>query len=304
MADTTQPLEPASPALAASPDNNPGKTPPMLVHRRMAAAIQNVTVDLMLLAREPHSRIQTLRDLSIAGRILHEQAAAIGVPANWIDYARQAGQEGRKATGTSSLPPRRPVSRSLLIAQLHHQADTLWTLAAVGPVRRDHGQVSAPAAQKLDQHLRLQWLRVAMVATAINLTEAETRGWWATDPTHWHSRQTQIQQQSPPDQGRQWRELTHFTSVREARVRVAAMRMVGIDLTASSPHQLPPAPHLLAATAENAWHTASLESEGGARIDAAIAATGVDDVHGLADSDTHDLPPPTRSAQLHAEPDF
>lgn len=143
-----------------------------------------------------------------------------------------------------------------------------------------------------------------MVATAINLTEAETRGWWATDPTHWHSRQAQIQQQSVPDQGRQWRELTYFASVREARVRVAAMRMVGIDLTASSPHQLPPAPHLLAATAESAWHTASLESEGGARIGAAIAATGIGDAHGIADSDTHDLPPPTRSAQRHAEPDF
>ncbi|MEV0853801.1 hypothetical protein [Nocardia fluminea] len=290
--------------LAASPDNNLLGTTWALVHRRMAAAIQNVTVDLMLLAREPHSRIQTFRDLSIAGRILHEQAAAIGMPANWIDYARQAGQEGRKATGTSSLPPRRPVSRSLLIAQLHHQADTLSTLAAVGPIRRDRGQVSAQAADKLGEHLRLQWLRVAMVATAINATEDETRGWWATDTTHWQRRLAQIQQQSAPEQGRQWREFTHLASVREARIRVAAMRMVGIDLTASAPHQLPPAPHLLEATAENAWHPASLESKGGARIDAAIAATGIDDAHSIADGDTHDLPPPTTSAQHHVEPDF
>ena len=276
----------------------------MLVHRRMAAAIQNVTVDLMLLAREPHSRIQTFRDLSIAGRVLHEQAAAIGVPVNWIDYARQAGQEGRNATGTSSFPPRRPVSRSLLIAQLHHQAETLLTMAAVGPVRRGRGQVTAPAAEKLGEHLRLQWLRVAMVATAINLTEDETRGWWPTDPTHWHSRIAQIEQQSAPDQGRQWREFTHRGTVREARVRVAAMRMVGIGLTDSAPHQLPPAPHLLETAAENAWCIEPLEQAGGAHIGAAIAATGIDDTHAIADGDTHDLPPPPLSAQHHIEPDF
>ncbi|MGC4989884.1 hypothetical protein [Nocardia salmonicida] len=270
----------------------------------MAAAIQNVTVDVTQLAQEPHLRMQTLRDLMVVGRVLTEQATAIGVPREWINLAYQAGHEGRKADDTRPLPDPLPVKRAMLIAQLRHQADTLSTMAAVGPVRRDRGQVSAPAAQKLGEHLRLQWLRVAMVATAINVTEVETRGWWATDPTHWHARQAQIQQQSAPDQGRQWRELTHFASVREARVRVAAMRMVGIDLTDSAPHQLPPAPHLLEATAENAWHTASLEPEGGARIGAAIAATGIDDAHSLADGDTHDLPPPTRSAHHHVEPDF
>ncbi|MFD4351555.1 hypothetical protein ACFWPX_03300 [Nocardia sp. NPDC058518] len=270
----------------------------------MAAAIQNVTVDITQLAREPYMRMQTLRDLTVIGRVLTEQATAIGVPHDWINLAYQAGYEGRKADDARRLPDPRPVTRAMLIAQLHHQADTLSTLAAVGPVRRGRGPVTAPAAEKLSEHLRLQWLRVAMVATAINVTEDETRGWWPTDPTRWHSRIAEIEQQSAPDQGRQWRELTHRGSVREARVRVAAMRMVGIDLTDSAPHQLPPAPHLLEAAAEIAWCTEPLEFEGGAHIGAAITATGIDDTHAIADGDTHDLPPPPLSVQPHVEPDF
>ncbi|MFF0546618.1 MULTISPECIES: hypothetical protein [Nocardia] len=291
------------PALTATPHTvvEAGTT---VVHRRMAAVLQNVTVDLMQLAREPHSRIQTFRDLSVVGRVVHEQAVAIGVPANWIAYARQAGQEGRKATGDALLPPRRPVARPLLIAQLHHQADTLSTLAAVRPVRRDHAAVTAQTADKLAEHLRLQWMRVAMVATTLNVTEAETSGWWSPEVADWRSRLDQISQQSPPDRGRQWRELTHVGRVREGRVRVAVMRMVGIDLADSAPHQLPPAPHLLEAAAETAWHTAYPEPGDGAGIGAAIAATGIEDGHGIADGDLFDLPPPGEVAHPQLEPDF
>ncbi|MEV0688275.1 hypothetical protein AB0I35_30900 [Nocardia sp. NPDC050378] len=303
MVDTTRP-ETTSPARTMPPGNDLVGIGSMLVHRRMAAAIQNVTMDLMLLAREPHSRIHTFRNLSIAGRVLHEQAVAIGVPSNWIDHARQAGQEGRKAAGTYTLPPRRPVARSNLIAQLHHQADTLSTLAAVGPVRRDRGQVTVPAAAKLAEHLQAQWLRVAMVATVLNVSEAETHGWWPTDTTDWQARLAQIAQQSMPDQGRQWRELTHVGRVREGRIRVAAMRMVGIDLADSAPHQLPPAPHLLERAAETAWHTASGEPDPGAGIGAAIAATGIDNGYGIDDGDLFDLPPPSGDAHRHVEPDF
>ncbi|MEV0768518.1 hypothetical protein [Nocardia salmonicida] len=304
MAETTQPGVPGSPAAGASAQNDPGGLGLLFVHRRMTAAIQNVTVDVMLLAREPHSRMQTLRDLLVAGRVLCDQADAIGVPYNWIDHARQAGQEGRKAVGTYSLPPRRPVSRPMLIAQLRHQVDTLSTLAAVGPVRRARAAVGAVTAERLSEHLRLQWLRVAMVATAINLTEVEAAGWWRTDATYWQSRLAQIEQQEAPDLGRQWRELTQLASVREARCRVAAMGMVGIDLTASQPHQLPPAPHLLEATAEKAWHTAQFDTEPGSQIGAAIAATGIDEGHYIGQDDTHDLPPPVLSLDRHTEPEL
>ncbi|UGT54987.1 hypothetical protein [Nocardia asteroides] len=276
----------------------------VLLHRRMAALIHNVSVDLMQLAREPHSHIQTFRDLSVVGRVVHEQAVAIGVPATWIAHAKQAGQQGRRATDAVSLPPRRPVARSLLIAQLHHQVDTLSTLAAVRPVRRDHATVTPQAADKLAEHLRLQWLRVAMVATTLDVTEAETSGWFSLEAADWQARLDQVSRQSAPDQGRQWRELTHVGRVREGRIRVAAMRMVGIDLTDSAPHQLPPAPHLLETAAETTWHTAALEPDSGAGIGAAIAATGIEDSYGIADGDLFDLPPPGEVAHAHLEPDF
>ncbi|MBF6212167.1 hypothetical protein IU487_14105 [Nocardia puris] len=276
----------------------------VLLHRRMAALIHNVSVDLRQLAREPHNRTTTFRDLSVVGRVVHEQAVAIGVPADWIAHAKKAGQQGRRATDAASLPPRRPVARSLLIAQLHHQVDTLATLAAVGPVRRDRVAVTVQASDKLAEHLRLQWLRVAMVATALDVTEAETSGWWSLEAADWRARLDQISQQPAPDQGRQWRELTHVGRVREGRIRVAAMRIVGIDLADSAPHQLPPAPHLIETAAENAWHTATAEAEGGAGIDAAIAATGIEDSNGIADGDLFDLPPPGWVAHPQLEPDF
>ncbi|MEV0336921.1 hypothetical protein [Nocardia sp. NPDC050717] len=270
----------------------------------MAALIHNVSVDLRQLALQPHSRVQTFRDLSVVGRVVHEQAVAIGVPANWIAHAKKAGQQGRRATDAASLPPCRPVARSLLLAQLYHQVDTLSTLAAGGPIRRDHATVTLEAADKLTEHLRLQWLRVAMVATALDVTEAETSGWWSLEAADWRARLDQISQQSAPDQGRQWRDLTHVGRVREGRIRVAAMRMVGIDLADSSPHQLPPAPHLLETVAETTWHTASLEPGSGAGIGAAIAATGVEDGYGIADSDLFDLPPPGDVPHPQLEPDF
>ncbi|WP_280345506.1 hypothetical protein [Nocardia neocaledoniensis] len=276
----------------------------VLLHRRMAALIHNVSVDLRQLAREPHNRTKTFRDLSVVGRVVHEQAVAIGVPANWIAHAKKSGQQGRRATDAVSLPPRRPVARSLLIAQLHHQVDTLSTLAAVRPVRRDHATITVQAAGKLTEHLRLQWLRVAMVATALDVTEAETSGWWSLEAADWQARLDQISQQSAPDQGRQWRELTHVGRVREGRIRVAAMRMVGIDLAHSAPHQLPPAPHLLETAAETTWHTAPSEPDGGAGIGAAIAATGIEDSYGIADGDLFDLPPPGEVAHPQLEPDF
>lgn len=303
MVEHTASREPVRRALTATPDTV-GHAGSTVTQRRMAAVLQNVTVDLMQLGREPHSRIQTFRDLSVVGRVVHEQAVAIGVPANWIAYARQAGQESRPATRDASLPPRRPVARSLLIAQLHHQVDTLATLAAVRPVRRDHATVTPQAADKLSEHLRLQWMRVAMVATALDVTEAETNGWWSLEATDWQARLNQISQQSAPDQGRQWRELTHVGRVREGRIRVAAMRMVGIDLAHSAPHQLPPAPYMLETAAETTWHTAPLEPDSGAGIGAAIATTGIEDSYGIADGDLFDLPPPGEVAHPQLEPDF
>ncbi|NKX91249.1 MULTISPECIES: hypothetical protein [Nocardia] len=303
MVERTTPRDPARPVLAAAPYNLDGRGA-VLLHRRMAALIHNVSVDLRQLAREPHNRTKTFRDLSVVGRVVHEQAVAIGVPADWIAHAKKAGQQGRRATEAVSLPPRRPAARSLLIAQLHHQVDTLATLAAVGPVRRDRAAVTVQASDKLAEHLRLQWMRVAMVATALDVTEAETNGWWSLEATDWRARLDQISQQSAPDQGRQWRELTHVGRVREGRVRVAAMRMVGIDLARSAPHQLPPAPHMLETAAETTRHTAPLEPDSGAGIGAAIAATGIEDSYGIADGDLFDLPPPGEVAHPQLEPDF
>lgn len=161
MGERTTPRDPGRPALAAAPHHLDGGGA-VLLHRRMAALIHNVSVDLRQLAREPHTRTRTFRDLAVVSRVVHEQAVAIGVPADWIAHAKKAGQQGRRATEAVSLPPRRPVARSLLIAQLHHQVDTLATLAVVGPVRRDRAAVTVQASDKLAEHLRLQWLRVAI----------------------------------------------------------------------------------------------------------------------------------------------
>lgn len=303
MVERTTPRDPVSRALVAAPHHLDGGGV-VLLHRRMAALIHNVSVDLRQLAREPHNRTKTFRDLSVVGRVVHEQAVAIGVPADWIAHAKKAGQQGRRVTEAASLPPRRPVARSLLIAQLHHQVDTLATLAAVGPVRRDRAAVTVQASDKLAEHLRLQWLRVAMVATALDVTEAETNGWWSLEAADWQARLNQISQQSAPDQGRQWRELTHVGRVREGRIRVAAMRMVGIDLADNAPHQLPPAPHLLETAAETVWHTAASGPESGTGIGAAIAATAVEDSYGTAYGELFDLPPPGGVAHPQLEPDF
>lgn len=267
-----------------------------VVHRRLAYAIQNVAADLTIVSGEPaiEPHTTTVRDLSIAHRVLREQAAAIGVPPDWIESASDAGRLGRRTTGEPALRAAHGVPRSMLIAQLRHQVEVLYTLPALAAIRRDRGQVEHRDADRLSEHLRLQWLRVAMTATAIDTTGAETRGWWDIDPTAWQPRLTAVADRLDLEGGRPWRAATQPAVVREARCRVAAMRMVGISLESSRSHQLPPAPHLLEASAENAWQTRDeIERPAGELIGAAIDATGItttdlDHTEGGA----HDLPPP------------
>ncbi|GGN66098.1 hypothetical protein GCM10011610_00690 [Nocardia rhizosphaerihabitans] len=279
------------------------------VHRRMAYAIQNVTADLTILsgepAIEPHAR-KTVRDLSIAHRVLHEQAAAIGVPANWIDHASDAGRRSERTTGESTLPTAHDVPRSMLIAQLRHQVESLHTLPALASVRRDRGLAERRGADRLSEHLRLQWLRVAMTATAIDATEAETRGLWGIDPKSWQPRLAAVADRLDLEGGRPWRAVTAPAVLREARCRVAVMRMVGITLTDSPAHQLPPAPHLLEASSEHAWQTRDrIERPAGELIGAAIEATGVTAAYlDHAEGGAHYLPPPTASVTPVSELDL
>ncbi|MFD3510087.1 hypothetical protein [Nocardia sp. NPDC058666] len=272
----------------------------------MTAAIQNVTADLTVLARQrpdgfPQWRA-TVRDLSLAGRVLHEQAVAIGVPQTWIEHARHAGRLGQKSTAEAPLPPSTEVPRIALVAQLRHQVDTLYTLAAIGAVRRGQGHVHRASVERLREHVTAQWLRVAMVATALDVTENEVEGWWATDSSTWQPRLALLQAQVEPERGRQWRAFTQPGAVREARCRVEAMRVVGINVDDGSPHQLPPTRNLLEATAENVWQSQhAVETAAGARIGAAIVATGIDDAPHFGLDDPHDLPPPSLSQVLHAE---
>ncbi len=289
--------------MTAGPGNRRLSAGLTVVHRRIAVAIQNVTADLSVLAAEPQGAMRvwrtTLRDLSVAARVLHEQAAAIGMPDNWIEHAHQAGRLGHKSTTDGWLPAPTIVSRPLLLAQLHHQTDTLFSVAAIGVVRRHQTTLDIQTANRLSEQVRLQWLRVGLVATAIELTEAEVGGWWATDPSVWQPRMARLAAQVEPERGRQWRELTGPATLRESRARVASMRMVGIDLERSALHQLPPAPHLLETAAENAWHTpGSGGADVGVRIGAAIDATGIDQDHNGGHNDSHDLPPPI-PAQSH-----
>ncbi|MFD5179428.1 hypothetical protein ACFWM1_26715 [Nocardia sp. NPDC058379] len=267
------------------------------VHRRLAAAIQNVAADLAILAGEP--RIEpptrtTIRDLSVANRVLREQAAAVGVPSTWIQAATSAGRQGRRSTGEHLLPAAHAVPRALLVAQLHHQVEALYTLPALAVLRSDRGQIEPRNAARLSEHLRLQWLRVAMTAVAIDATETETHGWFDIEPAAWRPRLDAVAQQLDLEGGRPWRAVTQPAIVREARCRVAAMRLVGISLDESRPHQLPPAPHLLEASAEHAWQTREeVERPAGELIGAAIDATGITatDLDHAQDG-AHDLPPP------------
>ncbi|MFI8974166.1 hypothetical protein ACIGO9_14865 [Nocardia asteroides] len=266
------------------------------VHRRVAYAIQNVAADLTILsgdrAIEPRMRT-TVRDLSIAHRVLREQAAAIGAPPNWIDHATAAGRLGRHTVGEPPLPAAHSVSRSLLVAQLRHQVEALYTLPALAAIRGHRGQVQDRDADRFSEHLRLQWLRVAMTATAIDATVAETRGWWDIDPTAWQPRLAAVADRLDLEGGRAWRAATQPAVVREARCRVAVMRLVGISLDNSPAHQLPPAPHLVNASAEHACQTRDqVERSAGELIGTAIEAPGItatDIDH--PEAGAHDLPP-------------
>ncbi len=270
-----------------------------IVQRRMAYAIQNVTADLTILTGEPagEARVQRMvRDLSVANRVLREQAAAIGVPAEWIHRAERLGRLGRRTAGMSPLPAASAMSRPMLLAQLRHQVEALYTLPALAVVRGDRSSVDARTADRLGAHVRLQCLRVAMVATAINATEPETRGWWNTDPAAWAPRLAAVTEGFDLEGGRAWHAATQPAVLREARCRVAAMRLVGINPAKVPPHQRPPAPHLLEASAHHAWQTVRpVEMSAGELIEAAIQASGVEDSFGVERVDSiHDLSPPDR----------
>lgn len=290
-------------------DRSPGPGSPV-VARRMTAAIQNVTADLSALAARPQGLMRlwrwTVRDLSVAVRVLHEQAMAIGVPDNWVEHAHQAGRLGHRTTADGPLPAANTVARPVPLAQLRHQAETLFTLAAIGVVRRDQTTLNTATTHRLSEHIRLQWLRVAMVATAINVTETEVHGWWATDPAAWQPHMTRLNTQVEPERGRYWRELTGTTTLREARARVEAMRMVGLTITDSPPHQLPPAPHLLEASAEHAWQARDqIVWPASELIGTAIEANGVATARSdRIDHRAQDLSPPTRSANPTPEIDL
>ncbi|MFD4433261.1 hypothetical protein [Nocardia sp. NPDC058497] len=277
----------------------------------MASAIQNVTADLTILSREPStdSRASRLvRELSIAHRVLHEQAAAIGVPADWIHLADKQGRLDRRTTGEPPTMPRAtPVARPMVLAQLRHQVDALYTLPAIGVLRRQRGLIDDHRGERLSEHLRLQWLRVALTATAINATETEVRGWWDIDPSAWQPRLGAVAERLELEGGRAWRAVTQPAVLRDARCRVAVMRIVGITIADSPAHQLPPAPHLLDASAEHAWQTRDqIERPAGELIGTAIEVTGVTDTHGRdhADHSSHDLPPPALSANPVPELDL
>lgn len=283
-----------------------------VLYRRMASAIQNVTADLTILSREPStdSRARRLvRELSIAHRVLHEQAAAIGVPTDWIHLADKQGRLDQRTTGEpATLPTATPVARPMLLAQLRHQVDALYTLPAIGVLRREQGVLVADhRSERLSEHLRLQWLRVALTAAAINATETEVHGWWDIDPTAWRPRLGAVAERLELEGGRALRAVTQPAVLREARCRVAVMQLVGKTIADSPAHQLPPAPHLLEASAELAWQTGDeMERPAGELIGVAIEVTGVTDAHGFdhADHSAHDLPPPDLSANPISELDL
>lgn len=226
---------------------------PTEIQQRMLKQLQNVTADIYRMSEATGQDRGTLRDLHACARLLEEQAREIGIPERWIAHVRARGTTGVRWSARQQLPASRTEAREQQLARLHAQVDQLFEMAAVQTIyRNNRGWIEPPLAERFDEFQRLQWLRVRLVARALNITGAEVGTRWSSEPRRWTALLEKTRSYSAPELSKRWKSYTSAVAVAHARTRYQALRTVGLD-PARAP--APPHPHELNSAAETAWRT-------------------------------------------------
>ncbi|WP_378741188.1 hypothetical protein [Nocardia brasiliensis] len=198
---------------------------------------------------------QIMRDLLAGAQVLEEQAPEIGIPERWIAHVRAQGNAGNRWSGWQQLPAGRAEAREQQLARLHAQVDQLFEMTAAATIYRDNlGWIAPLPAERFEEFQRLQWLRVAMVARALNVTSAEVGTRWSNNAQRWTALLEATRSAGPSELFKRWKSYTTAVAVAHARARYQALRMAGLD-PAGAP--TPPHPNELNQAAETAWRTAN-----------------------------------------------
>lgn len=299
--------------MARSGSKRGASAVPTEAQQRMLKQLQNVTADLERMTNSAGWDRQIMRDLLAGARVLEEQAREIGIPERWIAHVRAQGNAGTRWSAWQQLPAGRAEAREQQLARLHAQVDQLFEMTAVATIYRDNlGWIAPLPAERFDEFQRLQWLRVTMVARALNVTSAEVGTRWSNNAQRWTALLEATRSAGPSELFKRWKSYTTAVAVAHARTRYHALRMAGLD-PAGAP--TPPHPHELNEAAETAWRTTNSAnnvrgaeppttagSDRGARIAEAIEAaapehTGAD----VPDTDSATLAPTPQITQSQPE---
>ncbi|MFI6041949.1 hypothetical protein ACIA8C_09960 [Nocardia sp. NPDC051321] len=219
----------------------------------MLKQLQNVTVDIRNMAGATGWDRPILRDLHATATLLDELVHEIGIPERWITHVRAQGNAGRRWTGWQQLPAGWAEAREQQLARLHAQVDELFEMTAIQTVYRDRRGVIEPVvAERFEALQKAQWLRIAMVARALNVTRAEVGTRWSNDPQRWTALLQKTRAVVPAELSKRWKSATSAVAVSRARTRYNALATAGLDHSGAP---APPHPQKLSHAAETLWHT-------------------------------------------------
>ncbi|MFE9575301.1 hypothetical protein ACFYO1_02860 [Nocardia sp. NPDC006044] len=273
----------------------------------MLKQLQNVTDDIRRMTGATGWDRAVLRDLHVTADLLDELVHEIGIPERWITHVRALGNAGTRWTASQQLPAGRAEGREQQLARLHAQVDQLFEMTALQTVYRGRRGVIEPVlAERFDALQRLQWVRVAMVARALNVTRAEVGTRWSSDPRRWTALLEKSREVRPAELSKRWKAATSALVVSRARTRYNALASAGLDPSGAP---APPHPHELNVAAETAWRATNAaegarhagpattaEGERGARIAEAVDAAAPE--HSGAEVTDTDNPAPASTAEI------
>ncbi|MFJ2834242.1 hypothetical protein ACIO52_02650 [Nocardia sp. NPDC087230] len=255
------------------------------VQKRILKALQNFAAESHTLLRQQRADGATLtpeqrKDFEDRARLqadFAEAAIAGGVPREWVS---QAGERGAKGIGWNTnlfLRPAAPIDRDGLLSRLSGDWDRLARFCGIHAAHtRFAPAADLPQRDTVEHVISTLWRRSALVGALLGVDAAEGDQRWPLQG--WMDTAASAAAEIGRDQvARQWSEIaaTDITGYANQSI-VLAQAGIRPDLQLA-----PPEPHTVLSELEQLPASSAMQPlfSDGARIDAAVDATGTANTH-------------------------
>ncbi|WP_329410747.1 hypothetical protein OG563_00280 [Nocardia vinacea] len=204
---------------------------------------------------------------------------ADGMPAGWVDQAREAGRTGRAWTDELLLLPTRSPARRRNLKRVVQDTRQLADMAAITVARQHRLATNAvtadpepAAAEQLRRDMEALWTRAAATATSLSMDRTERARVFNAASRYLDRRVQTYRHYSLDDLNAAWRTYTTPTIAATVRRSLKSLRRTdrGTDTPATAAEQPPTSQALIDRARHSLDTAANNDSDTGLEIDSVI----------------------------------